>query len=340
MTKTSGGYECIFCLTNISKRAQMYGHLEQKHKIEKINPDQDETCHEKKLQDVPDNYPDDFYTKFIKDCADGYKCKLCTQKRSMRSKIYFHLKKIHKIDNGKEKEKCRIGSGSKHMGQKCELCGEMILAFFKKHKIECKLYSELIKKSSDDYECVLCSLKNRKRGEIYSHLRNTHHIGKDVMEIEDVKLDANVPRNFINEKIECIICGNFVFKENLLSHEKLHSSNQPTKTCEHCSETVKTHYYSLHVGSCRLYSSFMLKSSHGYDCQLCSYKSENKKARQLMYQHIKNVHRDSVKDKENMPENISKLKDFKSECKYCKEIVFSSKLNFHYKKMQLVWKIL
>ena len=61
-----------------------------------------------------------------------------TEKRSIRSKIFFHLKKIHNIDKGKEKSKSKISSGLKHMGKKCESCGEIILTSFRKHKIACK----------------------------------------------------------------------------------------------------------------------------------------------------------------------------------------------------------
>ena len=55
-----------------------------------------------------------------------------------------------------------------------------------------------------------------------------------------------------------------------------------------------------HWKSCKLYSVFMEKSSNGFKCKQCSFKTDSVQARQMIYLHIRKKHQNLTKSDKNI----------------------------------------
>merc|ERR1712166_788332 len=69
------------------------------------------------------------------------------------------------------------GSYEKKM-TKCEYCQESVF-LTSKHTNSCKIYYKFMKKSSDVYQCQLCSFETSIRFYMYNHIKNKHRKSLD-----------------------------------------------------------------------------------------------------------------------------------------------------------------
>ena len=110
-------------------------------------------------------------------------------------------------------------------------------------------------------------------------------------------------------------------------HKIRKNSKTMGKKCELCNDVINDMMFSNHLKSCKLYSVFMEKSSNGFKCKQCSFKTDSVHARQMIYLHIRKKHQNPTKSDKNI-KNTSSLNNLKpKESRQKVEIV---KLNKNY----------
>ena len=236
----------------------------------------------------------------------GYKCKVCkfivrksSGNFSARSKMYAHLKGNHKIDKdqnakfdniidhrekedkskqdlienesilrGFEKTIDPVNNQAKKSWKKnkeCKSCKEIITCKNDKqvalHYESCKVYFEHMKKSYNGYDCKACSYKTKGAKKSARSIMYSH-----------LKTKHKIRKNL----------------------------KTMGKKCELCNDVFNDMMFSNHLKSCKLYSEFIEKSSNGFKCKQCSFKTDSIHARQMIYLHIRKKHQNLTKSDKNI----------------------------------------
>ena len=223
-------------------------------------------------------------------------------------------------------------SGSK---KQCHSCQEMFSCkSLDPHFDSCKVYFPHMKKlNSPDkgYECKVCKFIVRRnsgklttRSKMYAHLKGKHKIDKDSIQTDpDTTIDnliehrekgcqekgdqdsiendneSNDIGNNIKLQFDSMNCKS---KESILQGKSIKRFQSECKSCKEIIACRNDRQVVMHYESCKVYFQHMKKTSMGYECKACSYKTKHgggKKARSLMYMHMKNKHKISKNSKKS-----------------------------------------
>ena len=281
-----------------------------------------ENCQEIVKQISVHIIPCNLYYKFMKKTSDGYECQLCSSKTKERFNMYNHIKSKHQKDvnskgnfeENKEKYSANLNSvkseelpnissleskkennnqqiqGASDLENKlekeCEKCHEMISIYATvQHSRSCDIYYKYMKKTSDGYDCLLCSKQTIVRFNMYNHLKLKHQ--KDLNSDGNLEESSNLMPTISSPKS----------KDQQIQDISL--ENKPEKKCENCHEMISIYSTVQHNRSCNLYFKFMKKNNDGFECLFCS---KVRNGRLAMYKHIKEKHLKNLSGAENVEE--------------------------------------
>ena len=134
-----------------------------------------------------------------------------------------------------------------------------------KHFTNCAVYLKAIAQN----HCPLCN--HKVKGFISLHLKFECNLGINL--------------SFRNSILECGAGGSKIFRDKMDSQQW-----QGLSVYKSAFRKWKKSKYLCHFKSCKLLSHFLKKSSIGYVCQLCTYKSGTEKARYRIIKHLKKSH--------------------------------------------------
>ena len=234
---------------------------------------------------------------------------------------------LEKVQRQTQQEKATEKSGSK---KQCYSCQELFSCkSLDPHFDSCKVYFPHMKKlNSPDkgYECKVCKFIVRRnsgklttRSKMYAHLKGKHKIDKDSIqsatidnliehrEKEDMPdqdlIENDNESNDISNNIKLQFDSmNCTSTESILQGKSINGFQSECKSCKEIIACRNDRQVVMHYDSCKVYFQHMKKSSVGYECKACSYKTKHgggKKARPLMYMHLKNKHKISKNSKKS-----------------------------------------
>ena len=299
------------------------------------------------------------YGEFFQKSESGYHCKLCSNKRTDRLKMYSHISKKHPNAIGFKNNKNTLKT-------ECEICKEIILIqVLAKHSSTCKLYTKFITRSVNGYKCNLCPSQRINRSKMYLHIRELHPNVIDIKEnkntlskkmchlceemilscqflnhLKPCKLYSEMFRKSI-DGYKCRLCPiekiqrDQMYVHIRLKHNKedLFSKSQEISSeteCTSCKEMVNHRNLKKHLTACEIYGQFFKKDQNICNCNLCPY---NTSSRSEMHRHIRIKHRDEISNEKNpissnSEGNIQSISDQKN-CLYCLEMVNKNDWNKH-----------
>mgnify|MGYP001287546629 FL=1 len=94
--------------------------------------------------------------------------------------------KIHEKADSNEGTEILLRKPKKKANKRfeCETCHEkLLIRAYKRHRAPCKLFSKVIIKMDDLYQCKLCLIKVPKRFSMYCHIRKKHSNDQDINKI-------------------------------------------------------------------------------------------------------------------------------------------------------------
>ena len=289
LTKLSDGFKCNLCPFK-SKPTQaktvMYRHIKEKHPNRKMHGgnenkepliiNKNESRISKENLQCDQNISDDPFN-VDKENERASKQELIENHLNGSNSILEENRKPFDPVNISHKESSKK---NKKFHRECESCKEIIEcnygSQFAMHYESCKVYFKHMKKSSNGYDCKACSYKVQYGGKV-----------KVIGEVRG-KMYSHLKNKHKIEK---------------------HSKNDGKK-CELCNDIYD--FSSKHFKSCQLYFAFMEKSTNGFKCKLCPFKSDSIHARQNLYAHIRHKHPNDKKSDKNF--TPSQFDDPKQNC--------------------------
>ena len=211
--------------------------------------------------------------------------------------------KIMSEDTSKNQMSLRLHElqqSSKTVYKECQYCKELFDDFsrgynYSAHVKSCKIYSKLMKKSDNSYDCLICSFES-KNPELKTARKDTkRHIGR--MHHNELNSVKELPDDHNSENFKSDLHENN-FPAPLVNHASIdakkedriqkHSNSMKTKSkCKSCEEIVPLFRLSIHYKACKLYGRYVHKSSEYFECKLCT---EKRADRWRLYAHIRKKH--------------------------------------------------
>ena len=334
MKRNSYEFECRICSKQTAgletkDRSFMYSHIRDKHqenldstenvqKIDNLEPNistfEPSKDHENlQKQDPPEQkkpkkecrncykwISDSGFTKHITSCNLKHQESLNSSENSVEKSELMQ-------ENGSQQN--QGGSSEKKMA-KCEYCQESVF-LTSKHTNSCKIYYKFMKKSSDVYQCQLCSFEASMRYNMYQHIKSKHQKSLDC-EPENSDLgpknsEKNGQENSTLSPSTSSSPDSTKENNNQLNRNSPKSPDKRNnkKKCENCQEFIGMNLFSKHSQKCKLYFKFMQKNPDGFQCQLCPSQA---KIRANMNAHIRDKHPECLNSDSEMKTPQSKNK--------------------------------
>ena len=220
--KIPSGFQCLLCLKRLGNtKAWIYQHMKSKHST-----------------------------------PEGLQCQFCSTKYSDQTELLNHVSANHskeaKTDKGiKRKKKSSSDKKEKNLDNKpkypagtelkCDYCQETFkYPLVIKHQKVCKAFYKFMKRTTNGFECQICSIVLGRRWTMHCHLKKKHQ------------------SKFLGEKS---------IKKSNSENQKMGSiCNQKTMKCDNCQSMIKTDVLTLHTQVCHNFE----KSSGRFKCKICS----------------------------------------------------------------------
>ena len=222
--KIQTGFQCLLCLKRLGNtKALIYQHMKSKHST---------------------------------DCSEGLQCRFCSTKYSDQTELLNHVSANHSKEAKTDKEikgtkKSSSDKKEKNLDNKpkypagtelkCDYCQETFrYPLVIKHQKVCKTFYKFMKRTTNGFECQICSVVIGRRWTMHCHLKKKHQ------------------SKFLDEKS---------IKKSNSENQKMGSTcDQKTMKCDNCQSMINTDVLTLHTQVCHNFE----KSSGRFKCKICS----------------------------------------------------------------------